>query len=281
MIEAGTVLAVWERAATLVEPARASALAAAAVRMRTGPSAPGNPDGPDADGRALRRPAGRSRRIPTGDPGTAAGWALGRRDAALLRLYRAVRGPVVEALATCSACDTTLDVRLPVADLLIGYPDPDPDPDGDQDPVGEFDLGGATVRARCPTTTDLQAVAQLANADQAAHALIDRCVQWIHRPGEPAGGLPSMLTPTEREALGAALERLDPLVDVRIDIACGHCGSGWSALLDVPSLAWAQVHGRARRLLREVDVLAARYGWSEADILGMTQARRDAYLDLD
>ena len=35
---------------------------------------------------------------------------------------------------------------------------------------------------------------------------------------------------------------------------------------------------RAQRLLMEVHLLARAYGWREADILGMSPARRNAYL---
>jgi hypothetical protein len=250
MLEASAALAAWERAAPVTGPARATALIAVP---------------PD-------------QAVPTAD------LPLGRRDAALLRLYRDIRGPVVEALATCPACATTLDVRLPIDDLVAGYDEGRGDGDGATgDPVGDFDLGSVRVWARCPTTADLEALAALPDVRTAAVALLERCVRSVRRTGDSAAAVegPATLTAAERRALGAALERLDPLVDVRVSIACAQCGEESSALLDVPELVWAQVHARARRLLREVDALASRYGWSESAILALSETRRAAYLELD
>ena len=41
-----------------------------------------------------------------------------------------------------------------------------------------------------------------------------------------------------------------------------------------------EVQARARRLLREVDVLARAYGWTEADVLALSEQRRTAYLEI-
>jgi hypothetical protein len=237
MIGAGAVLRAWEQASRTSGNERALVLTACA--------APG-----------------------AGDPSSL---TLGRRDAVLLRLYRELRGPVVEALATCPRCESTLDVHLPVADLIDTYSG-----NPASDPFAEFSLGTTRVRARCPNTADLIAVAMLPDTEAAALALLDRCVERVVR----VDGSEAALDADERAELGACLERLDPLVDTRIDIVCGDCGLEWPAFLDVPDLAWSQVLGRGRRLLREVDALAARYGWSEAEILSLSETRRTAYLDL-
>jgi hypothetical protein len=189
---------------------------------------------------------------------------LGGRDAQLLRLLREVRGPVLDALAECPECATTLEVQLEIDALLEGYPEAPR-----VSTSHELDLGGVRVLARCPTTADLIAVAGAPTAADARGALLERCVS-----------APRPLQAGEIERLGRELERLDPLADVRIDIGCGECGRRWLALLDVPALVWAQVQSAARRMLREVDALAARYGWSEAEILALSEHRRRAYLDL-
>jgi hypothetical protein len=40
------------------------------------------------------------------------------------------------------------------------------------------------------------------------------------------------------------------------------------------------MEARAKRLLAEVHLIASAYGWSEAEILGLSRARRDFYLDM-
>ena len=210
---------------------------------------------------------------------------LGQRDARLLGLYRDLRGPVLEALATCPDCGTTLEVQLPIADLVdsygdlaVGYADPiagRPDPHGPAE-QHKADLGSVLVTLRCPTSADLLAVASEAEAAAARAALVDRCVLAIRRPD----GSACPLDDDEVSRLGTVIEHIDPLVDVRVDIACAECSHAWSALLDVPEMVWAQVQGVARRLLSEIDALAQRYGWSEAEILNLSDQRRRTYLDL-
>lgn len=197
--------------------------------------------------------------------------AIGRRDAMLLQLFSEVRGPNLDALAECPECSATLELQLPIAELSHGYPDRH----GRAEPF-EVDLGDIAVHARCPTTADLIAVSGALSPAEARGLLVERCVSAMRR----AGNASPELDDDEIRCLGEELERTDPLVDVRVEIRCDECEHRWSALLDVPLLVWAQVQGIARRLLREVDALALRYGWSQAEILEMSEARRLAYLDL-
>jgi hypothetical protein len=207
---------------------------------------------------------------------------LGQRDAMLLSLYRDLHGPVLEALATCPGCRTTLEIRLAVADLTDGYGDlalgDSGPPAGRYRPTEqhEADLGSVRVTVRCPTSADLLALAGEADVAAARAALVDRCVLAIRRQDGSARALDD----SEVRRLGTVIEELDPLADVRVGIACAECGHAWSALLDVPELVWALVQGTARRLLSEIDALAQRYGWSEAEILSLSDQRRRAYLDL-
>ena len=80
------------------------------------------------------------------------------------------------------------------------------------------------------------------------------------------------------EALGARMEELDPLAWLSLAIDCARCGHQWLVLFDVAALLWAEIAGTAERLLHEVRSLALAYGWSEAEILAMSSARRRFYL---
>ena len=71
---------------------------------------------------------------------------------------------------------------------------------------------------------------------------------------------------------------LESAADIELRFDCMACGEAWSDRLDVAGCVWEEIAARARRLLDEVHVLAIYYGWSERQILAMSAARRDAYL---
>jgi hypothetical protein len=65
---------------------------------------------------------------------------------------------------------------------------------------------------------------------------------------------------------------------VLVSLDCPECGAGFDADLDPAAFVWAEVEARARRVLIEVDALARAYGWTEADVLALSESRRAAYL---
>jgi hypothetical protein len=62
-------------------------------------------------------------------------------------------------------------------------------------------------------------------------------------------------------------------------LTCAACGHRWSALFDIVAFFWTELCVRAERLLVEVHTMARAYGWREADILAMSEARRHCYLE--
>jgi hypothetical protein len=72
----------------------------------------------------------------------------------------------------------------------------------------------------------------------------------------------------------------DPLAEVLVDHSCSACGGAFTADLDVGSFVWAELQARARRLMKEVDLLARAYGWTETEVLALSERRRAAYLEL-
>ena len=55
---------------------------------------------------------------------------------------------------------------------------------------------------------------------------------------------------------------------------------GLARSLDVGAHVWTEVDAAARRMMGEVAAIAAAFGWTEAAILAMSDARRRAYLEL-
>ncbi|HEX9775220.1 MAG TPA: hypothetical protein VGB83_06540 [Actinomycetota bacterium] len=185
------------------------------------------------------------------------------RDAALLDLRVAHFGDTIDAVASCPACGEALELSLDASALLA--------PSVPADVVVE--RRGFRVRFRLPSTEDVVTVAP---SEGAREALIRRCVVEARREGEAidAEALPPDLLDAIDERMGSA----DPS-NVVLDLSCAACGHAWRAPFDAGALLWRELDALARRLALDVHTLASAYGWSEADILLMSPARRRLYAE--
>jgi hypothetical protein len=133
---------------------------------------------------------------------------------------------------------------------------------------GELEADG--FRFRLPTSRDLAALVGHADADSAAAHLLERCV------ARPRGSAPSRHGLLEK--IEAGLEALDPGADVELALSCRE--HAWTAPFDIAAMLWDEVDARARALLAAVHVLAGAYGWSESEVLALSEQRRSAYLEM-
>lgn len=191
-----------------------------------------------------------------------AGQPVGLCHARLLELRSATIAGPLEAVAVCPGCQARVEFALDPVGLLalheaaqsIGQPVPPP-----------------VVAWRSPTLEDLAGLAR--ERDQVA-ALARRCVTV--GDGSDAAALPRDVLDAVEEAMMAA----DPLAEVLVALACPECGDGFDCSIDLADFVWAELDARARRLLNEVAVLARAYGWTEPEVLALSEPRRAAYLRL-
>ena len=151
-------------------------------------------------------------------------------------------------------------------DALLGGAEPRP--------AAPLELDGWVVVWRPLDSRDVAAAAEAGDAAAAEHVLLARCVESARGPNGAVDG--PALPPVVREALVRAMAEADPLAEVLVDLACPACETTFVADLDLGAFVWAELSARARRLLREVDVLARAYGWTEAEVLALGErtARR-------
>jgi len=197
--------------------------------------------------------------------------SIGRRDASLLTLREWTFGPGMSSIVVCPECGNKVEISFDVSAVRVS-PNLEPGP-GVEMAYAEFEL-----QVRPPNSLDLAAIAAETSANQRRRLLFERCLVNARRAGQPAtaGELPD-------ETIDAVAERLavaDPQADVQLEIACPFCGHGWRAVFDIVSYFWSEIEAWAGRLLREVHILASAYGWSERDILALTPARRQFYLEM-
>jgi hypothetical protein len=199
-----------------------------------------------------------------------AGLSVGQRNARLLTVRERTLGARLDGFARCPRCGESLEFDVEVGD--IRHPEV-------VDPEFVLEHDGYTLHGRLPNSGDLAAVVTAENVERARRLLIERCIRHAEKAGvaQPIGDLPETLLP----ALSEAVQAHDPQSDMRFALACAACGHEWSVQFDIVAFLWTELGDRARRLRLDVHTLARAYGWHEDEILKMSAASRQFYLDLN
>ncbi|TAL02276.1 MAG: hypothetical protein EPO07_07530 [Verrucomicrobia bacterium] len=196
---------------------------------------------------------------------------LGERDARLLELRERTFGPRLSSVVRCPACDQEVQADFETKDVRVRH--------GAIKLSGEWRQGGIVARLRLPDGDDLEAAGRAADAGTARRELIARCILEARAV---AGGVVALAALPEEfiTAAAARISAADPQANIELALRCPECAHAWSELFDIADFFWTELQAYAHRLLREVHELAAAHGWSEAEVLALTPARRAAYLEL-
>jgi hypothetical protein len=202
--------------------------------------------------------------------------SIGRRDSMLLELRRATLGTALNAFAVCPGCAEELEFEMNAEELGLSS--------GGEEQAEEhsFQQGPFSVHCRLPDSTDLYAASSCASVEEARQMILSRCIHSIEAVPEfveqapAAGEIPEAVA----EGFEAYLSERESAADVSLKLECPSCGQRWELALDIVSFFWREIQSVARRIVLEVDALARSYGWGEAEILSMTPARRQLYLEM-
>ncbi len=206
---------------------------------------------------------------------------VGERDAGLFALRDRSLGPDLRGRTECPVCNSRLEFTLPIRDIYVAAGD-----DAEQSAPpreGRFDQEGWALCYRLPTAGDLIAATSGRRGDVAAvrAGLLRRTILEARYHGEPipAQELLERLPEKIIAALGERMSEDDPQAEVELRLSCARCGHGWSAYLDICNFFWTETAAMSERLLGEVHALARAYGWNQSEILAMSPARRQAYIE--
>ena len=196
--------------------------------------------------------------------------SVGQRDDLLLALRQNIFGPRMSTYSQCPNCREGLEFTLHAPDLRQSRP---------AEPgtwERTLEVEDVTVRYRLPNSADLAAIVHSAGVAEARDVLLQRCVlQARQNEAElPVADLPEPVI----IALAADMESGDPQAEIQLDLVCPACQHPWLVIFDVLSYLWTEISAQARHFLQSVHVLARYYGWSEAEILAMSNRRRQFYL---
>ena len=199
--------------------------------------------------------------------------SVGQRDAYLLMLRERSFGSQFAGFAACPHCQERLECQFTVADIWSGAA-----PVASLGQELPLQIEDYMVQMRLPTQADLLAIVGSRNVEVARASLLERCVREVIHNGKAiaATALPDEIV----TAIGEQILQLDPQAEVQLTLHCPSCEHSWSVLFDITTFLWAEISSQARRLLREVHLLASAYGWHEADILAMSAIRRQYYLEM-
>lgn len=200
---------------------------------------------------------------------------LGVLDARLMDCRTATFGPIVDAIAVCSACAEELTFELD----LRAVRGPVAPPFEPREPLTVTATGGRhRVTIRLLTLADLRAAALAKTVNEGRATLTQRCVLEAWDGGTRIDG--DALPADVLSQISRTLAEHDPQADIRLAMNCPACGHDWESWFDIGAFLWQEIERRARGLLAEVHTLAASYGWTEQEILSMRPGRRQAYLEL-
>jgi hypothetical protein len=199
---------------------------------------------------------------------------LGWIQRTLVRFRVALYGPDFHLVDRCPHCREGVEFKLSEQDFVAPS-------------------GAAVVRAsdeplklrrdkwslafRLPTLADWKAAAdQTLTPDEAGRFLLTRCLLSVKQGSHKASAetIPGDLW----EALAQSVAENDPWSELLFNLKCPKCEEAWESVFEPGDYLWREIGVTARRLLRQVHLIARAYGWSEEQILSVPPERRGAYL---
>jgi hypothetical protein len=198
--------------------------------------------------------------------------SIGERDARLLQLREWMFGRQLKNMSTCPICGQMAEWENRTDDLrLQAWP---------TEPVMRtFNLTeeGFDIKFRLPHTADMaKAIADARYREQ--QTIFNSCILEVKQQEREtsAGDIPAHI----REVIEKRMSEEDPQADIRMQISCPSCEHQWETRFDIVNYLWTEINNWAKRMLRDIYLLARTFSWSEKEILSMTAQRRQHYLQM-
>jgi len=207
-----------------------------------------------------------------------ADWPLGRRNRALAELRCVHFGTQLRGWTACRGCGDKLEFEMD-GRALMEQAEPEANHLEKHESEDRRVVVNGTV-FRLPTSRDLALIASERDAGAAAILLAKRCRVGDSQDDFDGPRPLETWTEEELEAVGEGMAEADPLAEILLSFECPACGDTCREPLDLAAFLWEEIEARAKRLLLDIHALASAYGWSEAEILSLSEARRQCYLEM-
>lgn len=197
--------------------------------------------------------------------------SVGERDARLLAFRKSIFGARLINMAHCPHCNGIVEWEASVDDMRLQ----DITPDG-QAKILRLESNGYTIHFRLPNSDDIiKAISRGSSID--ASAFISSCVLRVDQQEQKA---PEILPENVLDEISKRMAEADPQADLTMLLSCPECNNQWQAPFDILQYLWLEIESWARRMLKEVAVMAKHFGWSEREILSLSPIRRQQYLEI-
>ena len=223
---------------------------------------------------------------------------LGARDKQILRLREMSFGRVLAAYTECPQCNEGVEFSFSGEDIMPDAMDGVPDLDvllGSTNKncvneaqlneklslivrLYELDKDNCQIKFRLPNSTDLLALKNDLDTSTATDFILQRCVSQVVVKGEQTS-LDHLPLSVQEEVIEQMAE-YDSHADILLSMTCPACAHKWHSVFDIGEYLWREISTQTRRLIQEVATLAQGYGWSESEILSMSETRRRLYLEV-
>jgi len=187
------------------------------------------------------------------------------RDQLLAAVYRTAFGDRIEATLTCDKCEQPFDIDFSLQNVIASINQPD-------EPVQCVRLDDGSFKAsngvsfRLPTGRDeLAAIGR--SAPELESLLLKRCTD---EQGWPEGVV----------AFEDLLESVAPLIDLELIATCPECYHVHKVQFDIQTYLLGALVAERRRLLGDINCIAAAYSWSLEEILSLTRSDRRHLVEL-
>lgn len=207
------------------------------------------------------------------DVSTVAKMSIGDRDASLLNFREWIFGSRFINIANCPHCAAAIEWETDIEDLKLQEVLP-----GTATKILKMEEEGFKIDFRLPNSYDMiQVISNPAIAGDPSK-IIAGCILHVEQDQKEftKDKLPQKII----EGIGERMSAADPQADIKMVLSCPDCNNQWEAPFDILNYLWTEIDSWAKRVIKEVAVLARAFSWREEDILNLSPQRRQLYLEL-
>jgi len=198
--------------------------------------------------------------------------AVGARDHLLFKMRQELFGNSAKLSCRCPKCDANYEFDIEIDEILSVD-----SKDASRHNEIEVAKGGQTIVFRPVSARDLAALPAGLDVQKAMRFLAQCTILSVQPESETSVSGAEHLDPELVDIIAESLGEFDPLSVAAFGLTCSDCQQEWRAFFDPVQLLWRELEAENAATLDEVHLLATHYGWREADIVAIPQARRKAY----